>query len=550
VQGAATDLRAAGPLELLDGALLAVRRGGGKQLLRAWAGAAPLGLLALAIYYLERVEGVRSLRPLFAPLLVLAFHARAYSLSRVARGYALLLRPSLPVSEPPTPALDVLYTASVVELGLLLWLFPLAGLAVLSPFAVGAALPFLSLRGAVAPSWLARASCARERGFAAFGQAFDDTSGVRGAFAIVLLLANLGMLGLFGNLYAFTSFGLMLGNSLLGLDVGFVSSFLSPDNTLVLLLVASATLVLMEPLWAAISAQAFVDARSRRDGADLHAAVDAAIAAAEPRSRRLRGSEPPIAAAGVWLLLTLAATSVSHAQPSQPSIVTADAPEATAPPDADDERVQRELTTILAQPEFREFAEHDSRSLRELIDKLVDWLDGLDDKEHPREERTSLHLPKLSGWVLMALAAVALALIAVYVTRDRKLSRTGAAAKLELSPAATSEPATLLDDAARLAAAGDFRAALRSLYLATLFALDRARLIEYEPSKTNWQYTRSLPRGELQTTFAAFTRIFDRTFYGHEAATREHYERCRQLSEHLGPDAVQRGQARSDQGPA
>ena len=38
---------------------------------------APLALCALALYYLERVEGVRSLRPLFALLLVLGFWLRA-----------------------------------------------------------------------------------------------------------------------------------------------------------------------------------------------------------------------------------------------------------------------------------------------------------------------------------------------------------------------------------------------------------------------------------------------------------------------------------------
>ncbi|MFI5305927.1 MAG: DUF4129 domain-containing protein [Polyangiales bacterium] len=532
-----TDLRASGPLELLDGALLVARRGGGRLLLGAWAGASPFTLLALTVYYLERVEGVRSLRLLFALLLVLAFHLRSLQLSRVARAYALLLRPSLPVSERPTPPLDVICTASVVELGLLVWLFPLAGLAVLSPFAVAAALPFLSLRGAVAPSWLARASCADERGFSAFGQAFDDTSGMRGAFAIVVLLATLGMLGLFANLYALTSFALLLGHSMLGLDVGFVTSFLSPDNTLVLMLVAAATLLLMEPLWAAISAQAFVDARSRRDGADLHAAVDAAIAASEPRSRRLRGSEPPSAAAGLLLALALCGTAaVTHAQPAQPAQSTADAPEQAQPKTASDDEVQRQLSTILSQPEFREFAEHDSRTLKELLAKLSDWLDGLGDDEQPEPASSAFRLPKLSGWALMVVAAIALALIAVYVSRRRGDLPVAAAARSEqLAPDAPSEPAALLDDAARLAASGDFPGALRALYLATLFALDRGRLIEYEPSKTNWQYTRSLPRGELQTTFAAFTRIFDRTFYGHEAATFEHYQQCRQLAQRMGP---------------
>jgi hypothetical protein len=91
----------------------------------------------------------------------------------------------------------------------------------------------------------------------------------------------------------------------------------------------------------------------------------------------------------------------------------------------------------------------------------------------------------------------------------------------------------LLDEAARLAAGGDARGALRALYLATLFALDRNRLIEYEPSRTNWQYLRSLPQGDVRQAFAAFTRIFDHKWYGHEPATLDDYRACRRLADRI-----------------
>jgi hypothetical protein len=103
-------------------------------------------------------------------------------------------------------------------------------------------------------------------------------------------------------------------------------------------------------------------------------------------------------------------------------------------------------------------------------------------------------------------------------------------------PLEAAAPASQLDEAARLAALGDARAALRALYLATLFALDRSRLIEYEPSRTNWQYLRGLPPGELRSAFAAFTRIFDHKWYGHEPATLDDYRACRQLADRIcGP---------------
>src|SRR5689334_12627549 len=173
-------MRALAPLELLDGALFTVRRGGGVALLWSWLAGLPLALLAVGVYYLERVEGVRSLRWAFALLLVLAWAARGVALSRVARGYALVIRPSLPVVEPLPARSDVAVTALVVGFGLWVWLWPLAGMALVAPLAVALPWPLAALRGAVAPSWLARASCASERGFAAFGQAFDDSAGMRG----------------------------------------------------------------------------------------------------------------------------------------------------------------------------------------------------------------------------------------------------------------------------------------------------------------------------------------------------------------------------------
>jgi hypothetical protein len=394
-------------------------------------------------------------------------------------------------------------------------------------------LPFIALRGAVAPSWLARASCARERGLPAFGQAFDDTAGMRGVFLIVEMLALFGAIGLFANLYALLGFALLLGRALLGLDVAFVSSFLSPDNTLVLLLVATATLLLFEPLRAAISAQAFVDARSRRDGADLHAAVDAAIERSAQRARVGLRSEPPGAAALV-LLAALASALPARAQPQAQGVdAVAEAPLA----DAQDEKVRGEIDAILGQREFREFADSDSRSVRDLFERFFRWLDQLDDDPHKERERSPLQLPAVSPWALMAIAIVALMVIAVYIARARKAQPTASAAApaggpddAALQPA---QPLSLLDEAARLAARGDARGALRALYLATLFALDRERLIDYEPSRTNWQYLRSLPQGELRQAFAAFTRIFDHKWYGHEPATLDDYRACRQLADRI-----------------
>ena len=91
-------------------------------------------------------------------------------------------------------------------------------------------------------------------------------------------------------------------------------------------------------------------------------------------------------------------------------------------------------------------------------------------------------------------------------------------------------PASFLERAAHLAEHGDLREALRALYLATLVALDRRRLIAFDPHRTNWQYLRKMPRGETRDAFRQFTDLFDHKWYGRGDTTRRDYERCRELA--------------------
>lgn len=509
------------PLELLDGAWLAVRRAGSAPLLRALAAGAPLALLVIALYYFERVEGIASLRVPFALLLVLGYGWRALQLSAAARTYALAIRPSLPLAEQESRPVDVCCTAGVAGIGLWVWLWLLALFALASPWAVAGALPLLALRGAVAPSWLARSRCARERGLAAFGRAFDDTSGLRGAFLIVELLALFGSIGLFANLYALVSFSLMLADSLLGFDVAFMSTFLSPDNTFVLLLVAAATLLLFEPLRAAISAQAFVTARTRRDGADLHAAVDRVIAAGRTPRRAPAAAPPSAGAAALLLLMGGALGSPARADDRQES--------------AADAFTRQQVEQILSGAEFREFAERESDPLSDWLERLFRSLDDVGGTESNRAEPTPERKGTISPFAIMAIALVALCLLAVYVASQRTLARpmhaSEAAGAAELPRARA--PSSLLDEAAMLAARGDPSAALRALYLACLIALDRGRLIEFDAHKTNGQYLRAMAAGPLRDGFAGFTRVFDRTFYGHADASPADYAACRALAEQI-----------------
>jgi hypothetical protein len=212
-------------------------------------------------------------------------------------------------------------------------------------------------------------------------------------------------------------------------------------------------------------------------------------------------------------------------------------------PSAEDVEVDRTVGDILARREFEEFSDQRGEGLRDLVERLVEWL------FRPDEDASGFEAPQLGAFALPGatffLVAGGLLLLAVgvyvYVTRRRDRD---ALRKTEEAPSSGDPrdraPASFLDEAARLAEAGDLREALRALYLATLVALDRRRLIAFDPHLTNWQYLRQMPRGDAREAFTHFTRLFDFKWYGREVTSREDYERCRALaSEIVGASSIE-----------
>lgn len=524
-------LRQPGPLELLDRALTLLRKGPAARVAGGFLASVPLAVVCLALYHLEVIEGVRSLRPLFAALLVLAFVVRALALSALAQLLVLDLRPSLPLPDRSAARARVCSIAALAALGLWAWLWPLAWLAQLSPFALISLVPLLALRGGVAPSWLARARCSAEGGMRAFHLAAEDAAGLRATLVFVELAILTGTLGLFANLYALTAFGLLMSSSLLGLDVAFVTAFLSADNEFVVYAVLALSLILFEPVRAAVAACVFADARGRKDGADLHAAVDALLADAEPPGSAGSGPrrERPLAArvGSAIVLLSLVCASARADAPAEggPVVVAAES----------DEAVRAMAEQILARPEFAEFGRADSRSLeswlRELLERWLGTAAEQDDSDTPRVE-----LPAVSPWLVMLGVAFAVLCVLAVVLWDRGSHADAQSARAPRSDAeggAIAQVSESLSDARALAAAGDFGGALRALYASTLTALDRSGRIQLDPAKTNGQYLRALPVGPLRERFGAFTQLFDRSWYGRQLASRDDYERGLALAEQI-----------------
>jgi hypothetical protein len=88
---------------------------------------------------------------------------------------------------------------------------------------------------------------------------------------------------------------------------------------------------------------------------------------------------------------------------------------------------------------------------------------------------------------------------------------------------------TALQRAQETAQTGDYRLAVRYLYLSTLLQLEERGLLRYDRARTNREYLRSVAhRADLSAILRDVVDVFDRTWYGFQmldAATYRQYER-------------------------
>jgi len=115
------------------------------------------------------------------------------------------------------------------------------------------------------------------------------------------------------------------------------------------------------------------------------------------------------------------------------------------------------------------------------------------------------------------------------------------ALKLSQDPmSALSKPAqTWASLADALAAQGEFREAIRHLYLAFLARLHADGRITYDTTRSNWEYLRELKApSAVRVAFRELTRRFDFAWYGHLLVDPDAYDTFRELTSPLLAEAV------------
>ena len=180
------------------------------------------------------------------------------------------------------------------------------------------------------------------------------------------------------------------------------------------------------------------------------------------------------------------------------------------------------LKNILAQPEFQWQTEQ--------VMEAPAWLQNILNAITGAMERIAYGVQKILyyGRIPLIAAAVVLFFVSLYfITRNlsRNLVREAqlAAQNGETDEFLTSSAA--MQRAQSLSNQGDYRNAIRYLYLSSLLVLDERGVLHYDRSRTNREYLRSVSsRPELAAPLRDVIEVFDRVWYGFQAVDENTYK--------------------------
>ncbi len=184
-------------------------------------------------------------------------------------------------------------------------------------------------------------------------------------------------------------------------------------------------------------------------------------------------------------------------------------------------------------------------------DKMKEWLKGIRNDHHGKSDTSAAtpwaDIAQVMLKVLLAILAVLLVVLLVRQWRTQPPVAKAAAAPPEVNLESDQVVATQLPENEWLRLAeekinsGEFRLAMRALFLATLAHLGERRLLAVVKSKSNGDYVRELglrarDRLDLRGRFGDSVRVFDWAWYGWHDVTRELLDQFRDNHQHIISD--------------
>jgi hypothetical protein len=182
--------------------------------------------------------------------------------------------------------------------------------------------------------------------------------------------------------------------------------------------------------------------------------------------------------------------------------------------------------------------------VQKLLKRFFEWLLERDDKS---PVRTPSFGGEMAGAnVVMIVIVVALVGLLVFLLlqfrrKSEAVDAEGETSGIAESPLSTDpmsalskRPETWAGLADELAAKGEYREAIRHLYLALLSHLHRGGVIDYDPTKSNWDYLFGFKGpGDSKYAFRDLTRRFDFAWYGNLDVTETAYRTFRTIVQPL-----------------
>jgi len=181
------------------------------------------------------------------------------------------------------------------------------------------------------------------------------------------------------------------------------------------------------------------------------------------------------------------------------------------------------LKEVLAEPEFQQKTPAPN-PIQAFIDNLQEqfwkWVAGL----LPAEAAAEVSWLR---WVIIVFAGLALAAVLWFAMRviTRGLVAEDALGAGDSAGAELVTADVAFKQAQDTSRAGDYRSAVRWLYLSSLLTLDERGVLHYDRTRTNREYLRSVGNApELAHSLGDIVDVFDRVWYGFQPIDRPTFE--------------------------
>jgi len=195
-----------------------------------------------------------------------------------------------------------------------------------------------------------------------------------------------------------------------------------------------------------------------------------------------------------------------------------------APADANER-----LRQILNRPPFLQQAPQ-----RSLLSDLIDWLIDMLDRIMSPLGRAGAASSSSVAWLATIGGSVLIVGIVAYVLFSLRRSLVREASAADADPEANLTATLASKQATELARSGDYRTAVRYLYLSALLWLDERELLRYDRALTNREYLEHLrDNGELRSRLLPIVETFDRVWYGYTPLDAPDFEAYRRQVEAL-----------------